>query len=260
MLFDRFHREIGFAEVLIDAIGECVGIVGVEILRSAVVVVVEAAGDFERRLAAEEVHIFCRGIGIAVGVFLTFFEFKTVVAVISAHVKVVERGEFVREHQVGIVESGSTVLVSAFFGNQAQNPVGIRSACAKQERSAVFYDRTFEVKAAGEHTEAGITGEFLLVATLTVDVEHAREASAVLRRNITLIEFDIIHNIAVDGREETEQVVRVIDGVVVEEHEVLVGGTTAHAKSACALAEAFHARKGLNHLDDVHFAKCGGYG
>ena len=90
-----------------------------------------------------------------------------------------------------------------------------------------------------------------------MDVEHGRDASAISGRDASLIQLHVLHDAAVEGREETEQMRRVVDGPLVPLDEVLVGSAPSHIQPGGRFAHGLNTRKRLYYLDDVQFAESG---
>ena len=76
---------------------------------------------------------------------------------------------------------------------------------------------------------------------------------------MALLYSSALQHVGVEGREETEQVRRVVDGGVVEQNQVLVGGPAAHVQAGAAFAHRLHPRQRQNHAQNVGFAKHRGH-
>ena len=94
-----------------------------------------------------------------------------------------------------------------------------------------------------------------LVSLAAVDVEHGGDASTELGGDASLVKFHVLYDASIEGREETEEVGRIIHRTVVELNQVLVGGTATHVQPAGGFAHGLYARKCLYYLDDVQFAE-----
>ena len=246
--------EVGLGKILVDIERKTGCLNGICRLIVLIVIMVVSGREVRHKLFAEDGTPMCRDIHIAIAILLVVVEGKAVTTIIAIDVQFVILVEGMREGSADVIESGLTVLVSALFRQHAHNPVAIGGTSAEQQRGAFLPQRDFEVQLAGKQTDACHTHELLLVGLLAGDIQDRRDTSPVLARDTALVDFHIAHHVAVEGCKESEQVSRVIDGTSIEEHEVLVGRTTTHIEPAGCLAHGLHTRKGLHHLQHVHFA------
>ncbi len=161
--------------------------------------------------------------------------------------------EAVGNAQVRIREAGAAARIGALFRKMFEYPVGIGGARTRDDGGFSLMQRTFHMEAAGQEADARRSAPALHVPVLAGYVQDRGDTSAVLGRNGTLVQFDAVHDVRIEGGEDAEQVRRVVDGVPVEEDEVLVGAAAADVESAGSLAHALDAREGQDRLDDVSF-------
>ena len=88
------------------------------------------------------------------------------------------------------------------------------------------------MEAACEEAETEGALDLLGIAFPAPDVQHRGDAASELGRDGTLVQFYIVDNVRVESGEQAEEVAGVVDGSVVEEHQVLVGGAAADVESA----------------------------
>ena len=101
--------------------------------------------------------------------------------------------------------------------------------------------------------------QLVFVAVVARDVEHTRQAPSEACREATLVERDVLDGIGVESREETAQVVDVVQRHAVKQEQVLVGTAAAHIHTRHTLRAALHAGQQLQGLQHVGFAKKHGY-
>ena len=89
-------------------------------------------------------------------------------------------------------------------------------------------------------------------------IDYAREPAAISGRKSTAIEIDPIHQVAVDGRSVTTQVLGAEERHSVEQDQVLVIVAASHVDGACTVAAALHAWQALQHLEHVDLTQQGG--
>ena len=135
---------------------------------------------------------------------------------IAGHVQAVLIVKTVGYPRVYIGESRAAAAVIAVLGQQAQNPVRIRGAAAHDE-AGLFADGSFHVQPAGEQADTQRTVYPVLAAFLGFYGEYRRNASAVLRRNGTLVQLYILYDVRIEGAENTKEVAGIVDGVAVAE-------------------------------------------
>ena len=161
--------------------------------------------------------------------------------------------EPVGDSHVDVRESGRAAGIVAFLRQPLQDPVGIGGPGTGDDGGFPLHQRAFHVHAARQDADAGGSAPLLHVAVLACHFQDRRHASAVLRRDGTLVQFRLVHDIGIEGGEDAEQVGRVVDGVSVEQDQVLVRAAAADVEAARGLAHALDARKGEDGLDDVPF-------
>ena len=96
----------------------------------------------------------------------------------------------------------------------------------------------------------GITG-------LRGHVHHARQATAVARRERRLVESHIANGRHIEGRKQTAEVVHLIDRIAVDEKQVLVVVATAHHHARQSLETGRNTGLHLQGLDQIDFAHDG---
>ena len=99
----------------------------------------------------------------------------------------------------------------------------------------------------------------LVVAIVGGNVEHARKPSAETCGETALEQGDILHCVGIECREETAQMVNIIQGYAVQQEEVLVRPSATHIHTAGPLVARLHTRKQLDSLEDVGLAKQNGH-
>ena len=95
----------------------------------------------------------------------------------------------------------------------------------------------------------------ILTACATVHFEHRTQAVAVLRREPALIELHIVNAFDKERTEKPKEMHRRIDDRVIEQKQVLVGGTTTHVNFGTEIGTRDNAWERLDALDDVCFGK-----
>ena len=164
--------------------------------------------------------------------------------------------EPVGESQVEVAESGAAVVVITVLGQAFQYPVGICYAPAGNECGlSRFIQRAFEMEAAGEHAYAGRALQALRAAPFAFYAQDRRQAAAILRRNRTLKQLHILHDVRIKGGKEPEQVAGIIDCTAVEQHQVLVLRAAPDIEPAGGFANGFHTGKHKDGLDDIPFSE-----
>ena len=93
------------------------------------------------------------------------------------------------------------------------------------------------------------------VAFLHLAVKDGRDAPAILRRHVALVERHLVHGLGIEDGDHAEEVRGVVYGSLVDEDEVLVVGAAAHEQPRRSVADSLHARLHLHRLEDVGFAK-----
>ncbi len=91
------------------------------------------------------------------------------------------------------------------------------------------------------------------VAVLVVDVDDRAEAPAVLRRVAALVDAHVLDGVGVEGREDAEEVRRVVDGRAVEQDQRLVGRSAADVEARREIARRLDAGQALEAAEDVGF-------
>src|SRR4051812_17692504 len=77
-------------------------------------------------------------------------------------------------------------------------------------------------------------------------VEHAREAAAIRRWKAAGEEIDGSHRLVEESGEQPAEVKRVVDGIAVEEDEILVRFSTADVVAAGEIIARVHSRHELH--------------
>ena len=165
--------------------------------------------------------------------------------------------DLVGDAGVKVAEIRPSSMVVAVLGKHVQQPVGISGAASDQERGLSLRQRTFKVETAGEKTDSERTFNLVGVALASSDVQNRRYAPAEFRRDRALVQFHFADDVGIESREDTEQVRGIVEGSVVEQYEVLVGGASADVESAGCFTHGLDSGEGEDGLDDVSFAEGG---
>ena len=96
--------------------------------------------------------------------------------------------------------------------------------------------------AAAQQIHAGAHAERLGIPRPPNHVYHAGRAPAVAGRIRGLVELHILDGVGVEGAEYAEEVVHVVDGHAVQEHQIFVRRPTPHEESRGGVVRTAHAR------------------
>ena len=246
--------EEGLSDVGVQVVGAVFPFVG----RDPVVVLVIAAADFEPALG-RVVLPHEGGVEVPVPERRISTERESVRGVIAVGLDGVVVVDVVGDTQVRVRESGrSAAVVASLLRDPLQDPVGIRGPRSRDDRRLALDDGPFHVQAAGQEADAGGPAPMVQVAGFAVDLQDRGHPPAEFRRDGTLVQFHVIDDIRVEGGEDAEQVGRIVDGVSVEQDEVLVGAAAADVEAAGGLAHGLDARKREDRLDHVALTEGGG--
>ena len=108
---------------------------------------------------------------------------------------------------------------------------------------------------AGQQAEAQRALDLLRVAVSPVDLQHRGDAAAVFGRDRAFVELHPADDVVVEGGEDAEHVVRVVDRSAVEEDKILVGGAAADVEAAGRFAHRLDARQRHDDLQRVGLAE-----
>ena len=122
------------------------------------------------------------------------------------------------------------------------------------ERRAPFHNRAAHPHIGRCQSDAEIHMIAFSIAGLRGHIHHTRQTTAVARRKRRLVESHIANGCHIEGREQTAEVVHLIDGVSVDEKKVLVVVTTAHHHARQALKAGRDTGLHLQSLDQIDFA------
>ena len=95
----------------------------------------------------------------------------------------------------------------------------------------------------------------ILATGAAVHLEHGTQAVTVLRRETALVELDIVDTFDQEGAEKSEEMHRGINDRIVEQEEVLVGGSATHINLGTEIGTCHDTRERLDALDDIGFGK-----
>ena len=151
-------------------------------------------------------------------------------------------------------------LPKGCVGQVFEEPVGVGGSSPCDESGLfVLSEGAFGRELTRERSDAGCSGDLLVVPVSGGDVHNRGKATSVFLGDGALVEFESAHNFGIDGREEAEEVCGVEDGHVVQEKEVLVGGSTADVVADGSFPDGGDARQGEEGAEDIGFAEHGGY-
>ena len=249
--------EVGLDEALADLGVHAVAgflVLAQAVLQAGAVLVVSRHGR-EVEAAAEAAAPLDRSVEVGVAEGRVAGEVEAVARPVEVGLERVGVVDLVGDGCVQVAEGSVPAGVFAGLGEELEHPVGIGGAPAEQEGGLALDERSFEVEVAGQQADAHRAGDLVGVALAAAHVEHRGDAAAVFGGDAALVEFHFADDVGVEGREDAEQVRGVVDGAVVEQDEVLVGGAAADVEAAGRLAHGLHARQGEDGLDDVAFAE-----
>ena len=140
---------------------------------------------------------------------------------------------------------------------RGRNHVKPRAPHSDVEGRASFHDRAAHAQIGRSQTDAEIYVIAFGVAGLRGHVHHTRQATAVARGKRRLVERHIANGRHIEGREQTAEVVHLIDRVAVDEKEVLVVVTAAHHHARQSLEAGRNTGLHLQGLDQIHLTHDG---
>ena len=130
--------------------------------------------------------------------------------------------DLLRNRCIHVPESCFASVVMALRWKESQDPVRIGHSSSEDERCSVFLQRTLDFETAGKKAESQGSRYLLAVSLLCMYVEDRRNPSSEIGGNGTLVQFGIADYVRIESGQYTEDMVRVEDGSVVEQDEVLV--------------------------------------
>ena len=187
----------------------------------------------ERRRRVAPLHVELHVVEILVivldvtVVMLLAVHLEEVVARIETERGATPVGEDVRHLRIDVVEGITHVeLVSprTVVGGKERSGKCVEP-CAPHchvERGPALPQRTFQLKPSVEQSQTEGAVQLLQVAVVGTYVDHRRQTSAIACRETALVEVDVLHDVGVEGREQTAQVVHLVERRPVEQEEVLV--------------------------------------
>jgi hypothetical protein len=123
----------------------------------------------------------------------------------------------------------------------ALDDVRIRPPSGDHERGGAP-ERDLHGGAATQKIRAGAHAEGLGVPRLPDHIHHAGRPPAVTRRIRGLVELHVLDGVGVEGAEDSEEVVYVVNGHAIQDHKILVGRPTPNEESRGSVVRAAHAR------------------
>ena len=185
---------------------------------------------------------------------------EDIVADIERAVQAATVGELVRDLGIGVVEIVASR--SAHIRRQREQrhsrlheEVGVGAASRKAEGGLLLHNGAFDGQLGGDQARRHQSVVFFVVAVVGGDVYYAREASAEMGGEAALVHRHVLDGVGVEGREETTEVVDVVERHPVEQEQVLVGTAAAHIETAGALGARLDARHELKRFQYIGFAK-----
>ena len=247
--------EVHLGEGLVDVRLQRVGRKLVERVFQSVVIAVVAGGGRHGMPVVEDAVPFDRTADVPVPEGRIVAETELVAREIAVGVDGVALVDLVADAEVHVLERGTAARIAAACGKQVEDPVGIGGPAAQDEGRAVLDDGAFQMQAARQQAQAQRALKLLAVAVAAADLEHGGDAAAVLGGNRALVEFHVVDHVGIEGRQDAEHMVRVVDRPAVEQDEVLVGGAAADVEAAGGLAHRFDAGKRHHHLQGIGLAE-----
>ena len=249
------QREIQLCEILIDGRIERIGLILVERVPDSVVVAVVANGSCHRMPVVKDAVPLQRAVDVPVMESGVPAETELVAREVAICVDRIAVADLLADAQIDILERSPAAAVIAVGRQEIENPVGIGRTSAQDEGRAVLHQRSFQMQTARQQTQTQGTLHLLAVAVAAADLQHGRDAAAILGRNRALVEFHVVDHVGIEQRQDAEHMVRIVDRPFVEQDEVLVGRTAAHVEAAGSLAHRLDTRQGKHHLQGVSLAE-----
>ena len=90
------------------------------------------------------------------------------------------------------------------------------------------------------------------IAVVLPHIDDRRQPTAVLCGEIALVERYILDGIGVEDREESHQVIHIVERHAVQENQVLVRSSAANIQARATLRPALHAGQELQGFEDIY--------
>ena len=225
-------------------------------------VIAEDGGGVEEELGAEDVVPAAAHRGVSPGDLevraagLVAAEVEHVAPEVTAEEEAVLVAETVVGLGVEVVEIVAAAGELAFLVDERLGQdVNISAACADDEGAFLLHDRPFQRKAAADDADPALPVEFLVIAVLHGDRQHAAGPSAVVGGHAALDQLDVLYRVRIEHAEKAEEMAGVVHRGLVQQDQVLVRAAAAHIEAAVTLPVALHAGQVLDRLQDVHLAQ-----
>ena len=176
-------------------------------------------------------------------------------AVITVNVEQVFLVYLVAEDKTHVIKIRLAVVITAVIGQHAQYPVRICRPARKQQRSPVFDDRHFQIYVAGNQTYPCRTGEFFLAGFFSIDIQHRGYPASIFGRYAALVQFGVFYHFGTDGGKESEKVIWIVYGPVIEKYKILVRSSAANIEPGRCFPDCLDSWQCLNSPQQVHFAQ-----
>ena len=134
--------------------------------------------------------------------------------------------------------------------------VGIGATRREKDRAAAA-QRILTGTLHTQHVDAGDHMRSFRVAGPAGEVDDAAGPAAVLRRIGTLVHLNVLHHLGVEGAEESEEVIDVVNRHTVQQHQVLVRGAAAHEEASGLLVRPGDPGHQLDGAEDVDLTDVG---
>ena len=234
--FDR-HEVADFHRLVKMAVSQC---------RIVIPVVIDAVVDSKRNRDVSPVHV-------------KRVEFEAVLADVIAELEAGIVCKVVHERSLQIRKFVIQIQIQKPYGiAQVENVADISRAASKHPTRRALVPFGMELGGKRADLYARLAEPFfhgILTACATVHLEHGTQAVAVLRRESALVELHIVNAFDEERTEKPEEMHRRIDDRVIEQKQVLVGGTATHVNLGTEIGTRDNARERLDALDDVCFGK-----
>src|SRR5690606_15318040 len=89
------------------------------------------------------------------------------------------------------------------------------------------------------------------ISILLTDIQYRRCPSPKSRRNTPFVQFYILDRICIKNRKETQQMGGIVNNGLVQEHQILIGGTSPNMKATGTLPIIGYSREHLQGLYNI---------
>ena len=251
-------RKAGLGENFVDEGPEPVAVVPAAQVVQPVGIAVVTGADQQVRLFAGMAPAE-GGVEIVIAESRIGAEREIILRCIGIQGEFVVVAQFMGQAEIDVGKIGGTAGIAAvFLRDPLQHPVGITLPHPENDRGTVLDQRALQMQAAGQQAQAQGAFELLHVAFLGGNFHDRGNASAVIRRDGTLVQFHTVDQRRIESGEDAEQVGRIPQSHVIEQDEVLVGGAAADIETGRGLPHGFDARQGQDGLDQVSFSEGAG--